>query len=158
MLIIIGCGNSNRSDDGVGVAIARSLLETQREHPHPRVRIFDAGTGGMDIMFQARGAKRLIIIDAAKSGAEAGAIFCVPGKEVVLNYEPSWNLHAFRWNHAIAAGRKIFRDQFPDDVWIYLIEAGSLDYGLELSPAVAASAARVAAEISDAINAYHACV
>ncbi|MBL8482491.1 MAG: hydrogenase maturation protease [Rhodocyclaceae bacterium] len=154
MLIIIGCGNSNRSDDGAGVAVAQRLLAALRERPQPRVQVFDAGTGGLDVMFQARGAARLIIVDAAKSGAEAGAIFCVPGNEVVFSYEPSWNLHDFRWNHAIAAGRKIFRENFPSDVTVYLIEAESFAYGLELTPAVASSVDRVTAEISDAIYSY----
>jgi Ni,Fe-hydrogenase maturation factor len=32
------------------------------------VRLFDAGTGGMEVMFQARGARQLIIVDAMSFG------------------------------------------------------------------------------------------
>jgi len=140
VLTIIGCGNSNRTDDGVGVYVAQSLLRDLREAPKNEVRIFDAGTGGIDVMFHARGSSRLIIIDAGKTGSEAGAIYEVPGEELVGEREPSYSLHDFRWDHAIYAGRKIFRDDFPDEVTVFLIEAASLDIGLELSETVKRSA------------------
>lgn len=57
MLTIIGCGNLNRNDDGVGVIIAQKLQQYVAENPHPQVRIFDCGTGGIEVMFQARGSK-----------------------------------------------------------------------------------------------------
>ena len=57
MLAVIGCGNLNRSDDGGGVIVAQRLL-AQGFGPSPRLRIFDAGTNGMDVLFQARGARK----------------------------------------------------------------------------------------------------
>lgn len=156
MLTVIGCGNSNRSDDGVGVVVARHLQARLRDCPRSDVCVFDAGTGGMDVMFQARGSARLIIVDACRSGSEVGAIFTVPGAELAVEREASYNLHDFRWDHALAAGRKIFREQFPREVTVYLIEAGCLDLGLDLSDAVRRSAERVTAEIQQAIDDYRA--
>lgn len=147
MLCIIGCGNSTRSDDGVGVYIAQSLRAYLQHNPHPNTRVFDAGTGGMDVMFQARGARRLIIVDAATSGSEAGAIFRAPGRELESEPGLGYSLHDFRWQHALSAGRKIFACDFPDDVTVYLIEAEKLTFGLELSAPVLASAERVLEEI-----------
>ena len=46
------------------------------------MKLFDAGTGGMEILFQARGARKLVIVDACTSGSEPGAIFEVPGQEL----------------------------------------------------------------------------
>lgn len=136
MLTIIGCGNLNRSDDAVGVIIAQRLQKYLAENPHPDVQIYDCGTAGMEVMFQARGSKKLVIIDASSTGSEPGAVFQVPGEELAALPEPSYNLHDFRWDHALAAGRKIFQDDFPQDVIVYLIEAASLDFGLNLSPVV----------------------
>jgi hydrogenase maturation protease len=147
VLCVIGCGNSTRSDDGVGVYVAQALRGFLRQHPEPRAQVFDAGTGGMDVMFQARGARRLIIIDASKSGSPPGAIFKVPGAELASEPDAAYSLHDFRWQHALTAGRKIFGADFPADVWVYLIEASSLAFGLDLSPAVLASADRVVEEI-----------
>ena len=154
MLTVIGCGNSNRSDDGVGVFIAQSLLAYVSRQGRKDVRVFDAGTSGVEVMYQARGARQLIIVDAAKSGAQPGAIFKVPGEELTIDVEPVLGLHSFRWDHAIAAGRRIFRDQFPDDVTVYLIESLSLDFGLELTAPVRESAQKVISEIQRIIDAY----
>lgn len=154
MLTIIGCGNSNRSDDGVGVYIAQALQAYLRKLPRDNVRVFDAGTGGIEVMFQARGASKLMIVDASSSGSEAGSIFELPGHQLEANREPELGLHSFRWDHALAAGRKIFRGQFPSDVTVYLIEAQSLAFGLELSPPVQQSAARLVTRIEREIDGY----
>ena len=156
MLVVIGCGNANRSDDGVGVFVAQALQAWLHERPRARddVRVFDAGTAGMDVMFQARGARKLVIVDASTSDSPAGAIFEVPGEILARPHAPSFSLHDFRWDHALAAGRRIFRDQFPSDVSVYLIEARSLDLGLELSAPVLASAHQVVAQLKQAIDEY----
>lgn len=146
MYTVIGCGNLNRSDDGVGVVVARRLM--QRCAPWAgRVRVFDAGTGGMEVMFQARGARRLVIVDACRSGAAPGTVFRVPGEVLRQDYAPSMSLHDFRWDHALAVGRRIFRDDFPADVAVYLVEAASLALGLALSEAVERAALRVEDDI-----------
>ena len=154
MLTVIGCGNLNRSDDGVGVLVAQRLQERLRRHPVPGVQVFDCGTAGVDVMFKAKGSTALIIIDAAQTGAEPGAIYEVPGEELAREHEPTYSLHDFRWDHALSAGRKIFRDEFPDDVSVWLIEAKSLNYGLELSEAVAAAADDVYQRVLAAIAAH----
>jgi hydrogenase maturation protease len=147
MLTIIGCGNLNRNDDAVGVIIAQRLQQYLAQNLHPNIRVFDCGTAGMEVMFQARGSEKLIILDASCTGSEPGAIFKVPGKELEALPEPSYNLHDFRWDHALAAGRKIFQDDFPSLVTVYLIEAANLDLGWELSPVVQHSADLVFAEL-----------
>lgn len=154
MLTIIGCGNSNRSDDGVGVVVAQALQRYLQQQPRSDVRVFDAGTAGMDVMFQARGARKLIILDACSSGSEPGAIFTVPGEQLLTDHTPKYSLHNFRWDHALAAGRKIFREQFPADVTVYLVEAQSLAFGLDLSPSVRASADHLLAQLKRVIDDY----
>ncbi len=152
MLTIIGCGNLNRSDDAVGVIIAQRLQQYLAANPQPDVRVYDCGTAGMEVMFKARGSKTLIIIDASSTNSEPGAIFKVPGEELEALPEPSYNLHDFRWDHALAAGRKIFANEFPEDVTVYLIEAANLDLGLELSPIVKSAADLVFEQLTKFIN------
>ena len=147
MLTIIGCGNLNRSDDGVGVVIAQRLAAEVGSGLANRVRVFDAGTDGMGVMYQARGASALILIDASRSGAEPGAVFEVPGGELERRPESSLNLHDFRWDNALFVGRQIFGDDFPDDVTVYLVEAQNLELGLELSPTVERAAEIVTGKI-----------
>ena len=152
MLTIIGCGNLNRSDDAVGVIIAQRLQQFLVEHPHPQVKIYDGGTAGMEVMFQARGSKQLILIDASSTGSEPGAVFKVPGSKLEALPEPSYNLHDFRWHNALAAGRKIFQNNFPEQVAVYLIEVVNLSFGWELSSAVQNSADLVFEELTATIE------
>ena len=152
MLAIIGCGNTNRSDDGVGVHVAQELLRIG-ELPGA-VKVFDAGTAGMEVMFQARGCQKLIVVDACSSGSEPGAIFEVPGSEVEDKPQSSFNLHDFRWDNALFAGRQIFKEDFPEDVKAILIEASSLDFGLELSAPVKQAASRIIKQLKSEISHY----
>ena len=136
MLTIIGCGNPNRSDDGAGVEVVRRLADALGDKYSDHLRIFDAGTDGMGVMFKARGATSLILVDACRSGSDAGAVFEVPGHELEGVPPPSLNLHDFRWDHALYAGRRIFKEEFPTDILVYLIESQVLSPGIGLSAAV----------------------
>jgi hydrogenase maturation protease len=150
MIAVIGCGNSNRSDDGVGPRVISALRNRVLEQPG--VRLIDAGTDGMATMFAARGCGSLIIVDACRTKTEPGAIFEVSGNELEQCYVPVLNMHDFRWDHALFVGRKIFRDAFPADVVALLIEAGTVDFGIGLSSSVSAAAAIVAERVERLIQ------
>lgn len=147
MIAIIGCGNANRCDDGAGLAVLRLLQAQSAFRDNSQVRLFDAGTDGMGVMFAARGCSTLIVIDACQTGAEPGSVYEVPGVEAETTAPHSLSSHDFRWDHALYAGRQIYREAFPSDVVAYLIEARSLALGCELSAEVDAAAQKVAALI-----------
>lgn len=150
-IAIIGCGNANRSDDGAGPAVLRALHECVVAHAG--IRLLDAGTDGMAVMFAARGCETLIVVDACRSGSPPGAVFEVPGSELARDYVPSLNLHDFRFDHALAAGRRLFGEQFPQDVIVFLIEAAGVDFGNELSLPVALAVEKVAGRIVEIVAA-----
>jgi hydrogenase maturation protease len=150
MIAVIGCGNLNRSDDGAGPELIGALRSRGLEDYG--ARLFDAGTDGMAVMFAARGCGSLIIVDACQSGSAPGAIFEVPGGELDQHCQPSLNLHHFRWDHALFAGKKLFRDDFPSDVVVLLIEAQTVGLGIGLSPPVAAAVVTVADRIERLIQ------
>jgi hydrogenase maturation protease len=134
--LVIGCGNLMRADDGVGPILIRKLWELGLPEG---MRVADGGTAGMDVAFKMRGADRVIIVDAARTGSEPGTLYRVPGEELE-NLPPidGINLHAFRWDHALAFGRWLLKDAYPNDITVYLIEGACFDHGEPLSPAVAA--------------------
>lgn len=154
MLSIIGCGNTNRSDDGVGIYVVQALIESLGDRYREHIRLFDAGTSGMDVMFQARGSDALIVVDANQSNSKPGTIFEVPGEELESIPEPSYNLHDFRWDNALYAGKRIYQDDFPNDIKVFLIEAQNLELGISLSDSVKNSADRVVALITENIERY----
>jgi len=139
--LVIGCGNLLRGDDAAGPVLVRRLLD--RGLPEG-VLCADGGTGGMDVAFQMRGVPRVILVDACISGSEPGSLFEVSGHEVE-NLPPlaGINLHAFRWDHAIAFARWLLKDEYPADVTAYLIEGERFEVGEPLSPRVDAAVDRL---------------
>jgi hydrogenase maturation protease len=146
MIAVIGCGNINRCDDGVGSTVLRTLAARGLARA-PAVRLLDAGTDGVAVMFAARGCRSLIVIDACRSGATPGAVFEVPGAALEPTAPPALGTHEFRWDHALQAGRRVFRDDFPTDVTVLLVEVATVALGTALSPPVAAAAVAVADRI-----------
>lgn len=139
-LAILGCGNPNRSDDGVGPAVVRLLRD--RDLP-PDVQLHDAGTDGMGVLYRAKGCSHLIIVDARAPETAPGAIYDVPGEVLEATPPRSFGLHDFRWDHALYAGRRLYGADFPRQVCVYLVEAQSLDFGVALTPIITDAARRV---------------
>jgi hydrogenase maturation protease len=134
-VVVIGCGNLLRGDDAVGPCLVRLLWE--QGVPDTGVVLVDGGTAGMDVAFKMRGARKVIIVDAAATGSPPGTIFEVPAAELEdLPALDGLHSHAFRWDHALSFGRWLLGDEYPDDITVLLIEAASVDFGAELTPAV----------------------
>jgi hydrogenase maturation protease len=133
--LIIGCGNLLRGDDGVGPILIRRLWEIGLPEG---VRVADGGTAGMDVAFKMRGADQVIIVDAARTGATPGTLYKVPGAELEqLPPVTGIHLHAFRWDHALAFGRWLLKEEYPTNITVYLIEGECFEFGAMLTPAVA---------------------
>jgi hydrogenase maturation protease len=140
-LLVVGCGNLLRGDDGVGPILVRHLWDGGVPDD---VRLVDGGTAGMDVAFQMRGAERVIIVDASRTGADPGTVFKVPGP-AVEDLPPLTELHthSFRWDNALAFARWLLGDDYPSDVTVYLIEATAFEPGAALGPEVEAAMHRV---------------
>ncbi len=133
-----------RGDDGVGPLLVRRL----REIGVPAgVRLLDGGTAGLDVAFQLAGAREVAIVDACKTGAEPGAIFELPGEDLETPQPAGMNLHALRWDHALAFGRWLLKERFPGRVTVFLVEAQSTEPGYGLSPPVEDAMRQVADEL-----------
>ncbi|GFG54750.1 peptidase M52 [Mycolicibacterium agri] len=147
-VLIVGCGNLLRGDDGVGPVLIRHLWE--RGVPEG-ARLVDGGTAGMDVAFQMRGAQRVVIVDASATGASPGTIYRVPGDELAeLPPLQGLHTHSFRWDHAIAFARWALADACPTDITVFLVEAENVALGTDLSESVTAAMEAVIAIIEDA--------
>ena len=137
MTLIIGCGNLLRGDDAVGPVLVRRLLD--RGLPGG-VEVADGGTSGMDVAFRMRNAGRVVLVDACTSGGTPGTIYRLRGADVeTLPPLEGINLHAFRWDHALAFGRWLLKDDYPTDIVVYLVEAGGFEFGASLTSPVEAA-------------------
>ena len=135
-VLVVGCGNLLRGDDGVGPVLVRHLWELGVPDG---AQIVDGGTAGMDTAFRMRGAGRVVIVDAAATGATPGTVYRVPGEEFAeLPPLQGLHTHSFRWDHAIAFARWALGEACPDDITVFLIEVSGIDYGADLSGPVQA--------------------
>lgn len=144
-VLVVGCGNLLRGDDGVGPVLVRHLWD--RGVPDG-ARLVDGGTAGMDVAFQMRGARRVVIVDACltqgSTDVAPGTVYRLPGEELAdLPPLQGLHTHSFRWDHAIPFARWALGDACPDDITVFLIEAAQTDLGAELSDPVAAAMEQV---------------
>lgn len=148
--LVIGCGNLLRGDDAVGPILIRKLWQMGLPE---NIYCADGGTAGMDVAFQMRGMDKVILIDACKTGTEAGAVFCVPGEELE-NLPPLTDIHThnFRWDNALAFGRWLLKEDYPKNITVYLIEAEQTDYCVELSPLVKNAMEKLAVRLFDSFK------
>ncbi len=145
--LVIGCGNLLRGDDAVGPVLIRHLWELGLPQG---VNCADGGTGGMDVAFQMRGVRHVILIDACVSGSEPGSIFRLPGEQTEhLPPIAGINLHAFRWDHALSFARWLLKEDYPKEITVYLIEAQDLVIGEPLSEPVTAAMKKLATLLLD---------
>jgi hydrogenase maturation protease len=141
MTLVIGCGNLLRGDDAAGPVLVRRLLD--RGLPEG-MEVADGGTSGMDVAFRMRGAARVVLVDACRTGEVPGSTFRMRGIDVEqLPALETLNLHSFRWDHALAFARWLLKDEYPGDVVVYLIEGAAYEFGAPLSPVVDAAIDRL---------------
>jgi hydrogenase maturation protease len=140
-VLVVGCGNLLRGDDAVGPIAIRELWE--RGVPDG-VRLIDGGTAGLDVAFMMRGAGRVVIIDAAQTGAAPGTVYRVPAEQLAeLPPLDGIHTHALRWDHAVAFSSWLLGPERPTDIEVFLVEAGSLEPGAPLTEPVRTSMQQV---------------
>jgi hydrogenase maturation protease len=137
-ILVIGVGNEYRSDDAVGLAVARLLRQLSLEN----VRVIEETGEGASLLDSWKGADTVIIVDAASSGAKPGTIHRVDARarqipRGLLHY----STHAFSVGEAVELARVM--GQLPPHVLVYGIEGERFEEGVELSGAVRESVGAV---------------
>ncbi|WP_049622871.1 hydrogenase maturation protease [Frateuria defendens] len=135
MLLVMGCGNPVRQDDGAGPEVI-ARLHRRLAPPPAGLRLVDAGSAGMDVVYALRGVERAVIVDACRSGSRPGEVFRLPAREALRPQAPLFSQHGLRWDHALYAAGQLNDGGFLDRVEVFLIEAEHLGYGIGLSTSV----------------------
>jgi hydrogenase maturation protease len=126
--VIIGVGNEYRSDDAVGLVVARRLRELLADS----ATVLELNGDGVALMETWRGAETVIIIDAMRSGARPGTIHRFDANsQSIPKSSFRCSTHAFSVAEAIDLSRVL--DDLPQRLVIYGIEGKNFDAGLGLS-------------------------
>ena len=95
----------------------------------PGVRLVDGGTAGIDVALEMAEADDVFIVDACTSGSTPGEVFELSGDDLDVPPLGGMNLHALRWDTAIAFARWQLKERYPSEVTVILIEAAGFDFG-----------------------------
>lgn len=142
LMLILGIGNRYRSDDGVGIEVARRL----KKRAPAGVTVLEASGEGTALVEAWQGAKAVILIDAVSSGGKPGTIHRIDGAhEAIPKIFFNYSTHAFGVAEAIELARAL--NQLPPSLVIYGIEGKEFEAGEELSPEVEKAATEVVKRI-----------
>ncbi|MBT3924180.1 MAG: hydrogenase maturation protease [Nitrospina sp.] len=149
-ILIIGVGNLYRSDDAVGILIARKLNDMKTAC----MSVQEQSGEGTSLMEAWKGHGRVLIIDAVSSGAVSGSIHRMDAsKEAIPSKYFSCSTHNFGVAEAIELARTL--DQLPKHLRLYGIEGKNFQHGETLSPEVEGAIESVADEIFQYISSAH---
>ncbi|MDA8187285.1 MAG: HyaD/HybD family hydrogenase maturation endopeptidase [Dehalococcoidales bacterium] len=132
-ILVLGVGNILQRDDGVGVRVIEHL---QGAELPPCVEVFDGGTAALDLLSVVANRQRLIVVDAVQGGSEAGAIYCFTPDDVETEPHPITSVHQIGLLETLAMARHLGCS--PKSIVIFGVEPKVIDWGLDLSPEVAA--------------------
>jgi hydrogenase maturation protease len=139
-MLILGCGNGDRSDDAAGLLVARRLRELgvdAREHSGEALALIEAWSGSAEV----------IVIDAVVSGAPPGSITVWDVRAALL---PTGQFHCSSHFLGLAEAVELARvlDRLPSKLILYGIEGSIFDCGGLPSPEVSKAVEQVAQEIA----------
>ncbi|MDD2542467.1 MAG: hydrogenase maturation protease [Desulfuromonadaceae bacterium] len=147
--VIIGMGNPQLSDDGVGLAVAMAVKECLKHRM--ALTVTELNTGGMRLMEAMAGFRRAVVVDAMLSGAPPGTIQRFDPKNFVTT-KNTFSSHDTDFATAYDLG-KMTGVSLPEQVSFWGIEARELDLfserlTAEVAAAIPVAVAQIVAQIS----------
>lgn len=120
-ILIIGCGNPLMGDDGAGNRVVEKLREFQLPE---YVEIEDVGVGGLGIIELLLDRKKIIVVDAVRTGAPPGTLHVLRRDEL-----PSANFfmispHDIGLLETLELTEKVFPERVTKNILVIGIEAG----------------------------------
>jgi hydrogenase maturation protease len=130
--LVIGLGNLERSDDGVGVVIARRLKLVI----HPSVTVAESSGDLTTLLDVWRGYDEVILVDAMHAGDTPGRArwFNVSQSDLPEATFAEHSTHTFGLHQAIAMARVL--GELPRTVAVVGVQGADFASGVMLSPEV----------------------
>ena len=133
--LVLGLGNILMRDEGLGVRVVEHLL-ARYEFPEG-VQVMDGGTLGLELLPFLERARRLLVIDAVQARKEPGTLVRLTGDEIPVFLDASKvSPHQEGLQDLLAVA--LLKGYMPEEVIFWGAQVGTMEVGLDLSPAVAA--------------------
>jgi len=150
--LVLGIGNTLLSDEGVGV---HALHYLQNNHPDlPNTTFIDGGTLSFTLAAEFKATDQLIVIDAARLDADAGAVQIFVNEEMdrFLGKGNKRSVHEIGLLDLLHISR--LTGQFPGQRALVGIQPQKLDWGERPTDAVAAAIPRACQHVVRQIQAW----
>ena len=142
--LILGLGNVLLTDEAVGAAVLRALEPTANNDPD--LILYDGGTLSFTLAGPIGDAARLIVVDAAAMGDPPGTVRLFEGQ--AMDHQLSAHaksVHEVSLSDLFDIAR--LTDSLPSQRALVGIEPELVDWGDQLTPAVAAAVPRAVGQI-----------
>jgi hydrogenase maturation protease len=143
-ILLAALGNVLLKDDGVGVHLVRHL----QQHPIPGVLPVEVGTAVLDALHLLEWADQVLAVDAVEAGNPPGTIYQFDVSQAGKD-QRKVSLHELS---LVGALRLIPEHLHPKQIVIVGVEPQTIDYGLELSPAVQAMFPKLVEAVSHIVG------
>jgi hydrogenase maturation protease len=142
-VLVVGMGNPDRGDDGIGPLVVRQLAW----RVSPSITLIERTGDALALIEDWAGRGAVVLVDAAAPGTTPGRVHRIDLLEEQLPIDLSRaSTHAFGVADTVGLARTL--DLLPASVVVYAIEGADFEPGAALSPEVAAAAEEVAVRIA----------
>lgn len=146
-VLVIGVGNGQRGDDGVGLAITERLAVRQLAG----LLVEQQSGEALSLIAAWEGYDDVVLIDAACSGARPGTVHCFDAvTERLPERRFAASSHGFGVSQALELARALGR--LPARCRVFAVEGAGFDHGAGLSPALAGGLDDIVEEIAAAVT------
>ncbi len=142
-LLIAGLGNLLLMDDGVGVHAVRELQKT----PPPGALVAEVGSAVLNALHLLEWADKVLALDALQAGGPPGTIYACGSGDVDRG-----GLQASLHELNFLAALDFLKSKSRPEIVIFGVEPERIDYGLELTPPVAAALPRLTAAVREQVR------
>jgi hydrogenase maturation protease len=134
--VVIGLGNPNLGDDGVGWRVVENLQQILASS-HPDVAYDCISVGGIHLMEKLAGYQRAILVDAVLTEGEVGQVHRYSLDDLPNGH--SGDIHSASLQDALAAGRALGIDLPKEIIIVGMAIQPNLEFSDSLSPPVRGS-------------------
>lgn len=125
---IIGVGNEDRHDDGLGIVIARQLKEIVQ----PGVTVIEARREAMELLESWKDTEKVIMIDAVNGTGKVGKVYRFSAnKDPLPRNFSNYSTHTFSLDQVIELARNL--NGLPPELIIFGVQGKNYKVGRGLS-------------------------
>jgi len=130
-ILILGVGNILMKDEGIGVHVVKRMREMALPD---NVEILDGGTAGLDLVEYIENRRKLIVIDAVKTGDRPGTIYRLTEANLKAKPKAIMSFHEIDFLDALYVS-EIMKNR-PEEIIMIGIEPKDMSMGMDLSPEI----------------------